>query len=355
MTTLKSTNLMNYLRRLKSELQNLDGLETHSQMIELIEAEEKFYNLLPERSRIMAFSDNGFFSVKSLKADLETMCKTKGFEEISKKFKGGMENLSRIKKYDKVSEGKWNRVRDRYNPEDLDVQSSFGISDEKNGKFQLNIFDRFWVKNSEKYLKKRFSKNIPMILRKTNIEYDVKFNTIFSDKNEEFFLSQIKENWFDNVLVFAEEENIFVIDIDNFITKIASRDSWIRSLCSHNGELYDGGDYLEIYETLSNTKIASRKGHIRALCSHNGKLYDGGEYVKIYETLSNTKIASRKDWVYALCSHNGKLYDGESYLCDRMCCRIYKTLSNTEIASRKGPITALCSHPRKYFVDAGIL
>jgi len=113
----------------------------------------------------------------------------------------------------------------------------------------------------------------------------------------------------EDVLVFAECNKIFVLDNDFSIKEIASRDDWVRALCSHNGQLYDAGDYNKIFETLTNKEIASRNNWVGALCSHNGQLYDAGNYKKIFETLTNKEIASRDDWVWALCSHNGQLYD----------------------------------------------
>lgn len=49
-------------------------------------------------------------------------------------------------------------------------------------------------------------------------------------------------------------------------------------------------------------------GWVRALCSHNGILYDGGNYNKVYETLTGKEVASRDGWVLALCSHPRKYF-----------------------------------------------
>ena len=118
----------------------------------------------------------------------------------------------------------------------------------------------------------------------------------------------------ENVLVFAEKNKLFVIDKDDSVKKVASRDNWILALCSNNGKLYDAGDYKKVFETLAGKEVASRNNRIWALCSHKKKLYDAGCYNKVFETLA------------------GK-----------------------EVASRNNSILALCSHPRKAFVDAGIL
>ena len=112
----------------------------------------------------------------------------------------------------------------------------------------------------------------------------------------------------ENVLVFAEKNNLFVIDKDGSVKEVASRDDWIRALCSHNGKLYDGGDYNKVFETLAKKEAASRNDHIWALCSHNGKLYDGGRYNKIFETLAGKEAASRDDYIWALCSHPRKAF-----------------------------------------------
>jgi hypothetical protein len=79
-------------------------------------------------------------------------------------------------------------------------------------------------------------------------------------------------------------------------------------LCSHNGQLYDGGDYCKVFETLTNREVASRDGTVTALCSHNGQLYDGGCYCQGFETLTGRKVASTDDWVRVLCSHPRKYF-----------------------------------------------
>ena len=114
----------------------------------------------------------------------------------------------------------------------------------------------------------------------------------------------------ENVLVFSSAGEIFVLDnlLNSIPVRIASRNNWVQALCSHNGQLYDGGRYNKIFETLTNKEIASRDDWVRALCSHNGQLYDGGSYNKIFETLTNKEIASRDDWVRALCSHPRKYF-----------------------------------------------
>ena len=45
----------------------------------------------------------------------------------------------------------------------------------------------------------------------------------------------------EQVLVFSSSNTIFVLDNDKSIKEIASRENGINVLCSHNGELYDGG------------------------------------------------------------------------------------------------------------------
>ena len=118
----------------------------------------------------------------------------------------------------------------------------------------------------------------------------------------------------EDVLVFSEGTNIFVIDNDFSIHQVASRDKWITALCSYGGQLYDGGAYKKVVETLTGREVASRDDGVLSLCSHGGQLYDGGHYNKVFETLTSREVASRS-------------------------CSVY----------------ALCSHPRKYFVEAGIL
>ena len=72
----------------------------------------------------------------------------------------------------------------------------------------------------------------------------------------------------EQVLVFAQGKNIFVIDRDKKVYPITSRTDWVWALCSHNGTLYDGGSYNKVFDTLSNREVASRTGWVLALCSH---------------------------------------------------------------------------------------
>jgi len=69
----------------------------------------------------------------------------------------------------------------------------------------------------------------------------------------------------ENVLVFSEKENIFVLDRDFSVKKVASRDDLVNTLCSHNGILYDGGGYAKIFETLSGKEVASRNNWVNSL------------------------------------------------------------------------------------------
>ncbi|MFH1053582.1 MAG: hypothetical protein V1740_04175 [Candidatus Woesearchaeota archaeon] len=92
-------------------------------------------------------------------------------------------------------------------------------------------------------------------------------------------------------------------------------------VCLHHGEVYgaDNGKPTqdapnhEVFWTLNDSVIARRDSKILALCSHQGKLYDGGEY-GLFDTLSNEKISGEP--CEALCSHKGhlfKLYAGSVY------------------------------------------
>jgi|SRR3989344_4699498 len=77
----------------------------------------------------------------------------------------------------------------------------------------------------------------------------------------------------ENALVFSEGKEIFVIDRDSSIKKVASRTNSVLALCSHNGTLYDGGICNEIFDTLSSKAVVSRENWIYALCSHPRKYF----------------------------------------------------------------------------------
>ncbi|MDP6236752.1 MAG: hypothetical protein QF459_04395, partial [Candidatus Poseidoniia archaeon] len=59
--------------------------------------------------------------------------------------------------------------------------------------------------------------------------------------------------------------------------------------------------------------VAERDDHVRTLCVHDGCIFDGGDSNTIYDTLGGVVVAERASWIYALCSHDGALYDGGRY------------------------------------------
>ncbi|MGH7473260.1 MAG: hypothetical protein ACREJW_04910, partial [Candidatus Methylomirabilales bacterium] len=60
-------------------------------------------------------------------------------------------------------------------------------------------------------------------------------------------------------------------------------------------------------------EVTRRSSLILTLCFHEGRVYDGGRYGQIYDTVADVKVADREDWVLSLCSHRGVLYDAGSY------------------------------------------
>jgi len=142
----------------------------------------------------------------------------------------------------------------------------------------------------------------------------------------------------EKVLVYSTGKNIYVLD-NKTTHRISSRSDDVYSLCSHDGILYDGGNYNSIFETLSNKKIASRESNISSLCSHNGALYDGGLNYGVFETFLNKKINSRGS--PSLCSHNNILYGSVNYLGKYS---IFNIFTDGNLVSKNGPIGSLCSH-----------
>src|SRR3989339_243777 len=173
---------------------------------------------------------------------------------------------------------------------------------------------------------------------------------MFSEMNKYFSTkTQISNKNLEKVLVFSSENEIFVIDYNDLIYPIASRTNWVRTLCSHNGQLYDGGDYKKIFETVSGKEIFSSSDAIDQLCSHEDKLYYIANSLEIVEMNSQKSIGPRDSWINALCSHNGKLYEGGNNN------QIIETISGKRIAKGDKRILSLCSHPREYFVNTKIL
>ena len=148
------------------------------------------------------------------------------------------------------------------------------------------------------------------------------------------------------VPVLSSWKTIFILNKDGLIT-IAERESSVNALCSHDGKLYDAGDYNKIFETLTGRKVAEREDRVYVLYSHNGQLYDSGFYYGIFETLTGRKVAERESFsISPLCSHDGKLYDEGEGFC------IFETLTGRKVAERDSEICALCSHDGKLY-DAG--
>ena len=120
------------------------------------------------------------------------------------------------------------------------------------------------------------------------------------------------------VLVFGVEKEIFALDVtlpSPELKKIAERRWWVKSLCYHDGKLYDGvgvapelNNYRGvIYETLADRDLAERDGFVHALCSHKGRLYDSGNY-GICETFNGVQLMENpKEAIYSLFSIGGEL------------------------------------------------
>lgn len=120
---------------------------------------------------------------------------------------------------------------------------------------------------------------------------------------------------------------------------VASRPGRILTLESHNGHLYDAGDY-GLFKTLTNQKLSDRP--CVHLCSHGGTLY-GCNYATIYDALSSdkrNKITMRNTiMVHALCSHDGELFDADQHG------SIWHTLNDTKVLD-----SSAFAHVTKYHV-----
>ena len=113
----------------------------------------------------------------------------------------------------------------------------------------------------------------------------------------------------DHVIVYAYLDQIRIIDLDGKDYGIARRQNFVTSLCPHEGELYDGGNYMRIYMTMNDKLIGKRTYPITAMCSHQGSLYDNGKAFSVIDTFSKEEIAQRSTSVEDLCSHKEILID----------------------------------------------
>jgi hypothetical protein len=193
----------------------------------------------------------------------------------------------------------------------------------------------------------------------------------------------------DKVLVFGSKNSVYAFD-GKKVEKIAERSRCTRGLLNDivtrlyeevhalaflNGEIFDGGTYQKIYNTLRNEPVAERPDSIFALAVCNNELYDAGAYQGIYKTMSNEKIFNteyipmaitcidsnlyiadiagriirigikekvidyREGMINTLIGNNRVLYDAGFY--EHIYATDLTTLKTKPIARRKDPIMAL--------------
>ncbi len=146
-------------------------------------------------------------------------------------------------------------------------------------------------------------------------------------------------------LVYSFRNNLYtLLDLNSEPIMIAERKETIRSLCSHQGRLYDASGN-RIYDTLTGKVIAERDNNVRHLYSHDQELLDITNY-KIYSTFKGLIVGKRDNWILSLCSHQGRLYDASGK-------GIYDTLTGKVIAKREETIGILCSHQGRLYDASG--
>lgn len=121
---------------------------------------------------------------------------------------------------------------------------------------------------------------------------------------------------------------------------------------SWRGELYEISDFAGGVIPLISPLIR-RHGLIRALCSHDGVMYDGGNYKGIFQGINDPHGSNRindADCVSNICCNKGELYYSE-----REC--VYKLfIGRTQVNpvfQADGKITAMCSHDGELVYAAG--
>ena len=111
-----------------------------------------------------------------------------------------------------------------------------------------------------------------------------------------------------SVLVFAEENCVYALDIDGHVRKLAERERWISSIESKGSHIYDACEDYNIYETLSSRIIGTRRLKIRTLCSYKNELLDAGDYQDIISTKSQETYYGWNGNVFSLTSHDRGLF-----------------------------------------------
>ena len=116
---------------------------------------------------------------------------------------------------------------------------------------------------------------------------------------------------------------------------VAERASWIYALCSHDGALYDGGRYAQVWRTQDGELVNWRDNWVRALCSHAGVFYDGGDY-GVWQTGTSREMGSRPGACYGFAAVGDVLLDfGEYGVCD--------TLMGAPVAQRPASVLAMAT------------
>ena len=165
----------------------------------------------------------------------------------------------------------------------------------------------------------------------------------------------VEELYFATYDLFKEIGSIWRYYGNGVVEFVAQRPKKIRSLCSHDGILYDSGEYNGIFVSMDDSHdlhpIRESAKSIYALCSHESKLYYATEN-ETFEFLphqkSDKRVAfSQRHYTTALCSHDDVLYDAGTF-------EIFETFEYNNsmtyaTARRKYHIRDLCSHEGKLY------
>jgi hypothetical protein len=160
------------------------------------------------------------------------------------------------------------------------------------------------------------------------------------------------------VLLFISGSTIYVKDADDCIKEIVTRGDHdsashrLKSLCIHEGKLYDAG-HTGVYETLTGTQVSAYQ-YAGKLISFHGKLYAADiSEMGIYDIAAG-KVArdTEHNWIHTCVLYQNRLYgtngnDG-----------IFRVFGAKPIAKGTGitsDITDLCVHQnRLYFCVSSV-
>ncbi len=155
----------------------------HSQMHDLLVAEQDFLIRVYGDKSVLSFSGNGMPSVESLAPDLEKMCQIDepNFKGVVEGYRKGVKVEGLNEQYKEVSGDEWEKERKDYKKERLIFKQGFEIS-ESDGKLELSLREEFYLNEPDEH-----SQKFPVLAREGRAKYQVAWGQLFSEIDEKCY------------------------------------------------------------------------------------------------------------------------------------------------------------------------